>query len=688
MRREATSPLPSWERAGERGRFSAAPPSPQPSPIKGEGASGTAYIARVAAAVSRLAPRASRLVVAASRLAIVAFATTACTVGPNYTRPQIDSPSAWRVEYQEAAEVANTRWWQGFGDPALDALVEAAVRENLDVQIAAARVDQFLGALRTTRSQFYPQFDYGADASRNYASRVGQPPVPAGTDRDYSLYQAALGASWQIDLFGRVRRQAESAQAQVYASEQGRRGVILSVVTSVATGYIALRGLDRQLEIARETAQNYAETQELFELRFKGGVVSEVELAQVQSQYQQALAVIPALERQIAVQENLLSILLGRNPEMIPRGMTIDQLVEPGIPGALPSSLLERRPDILQAEQDLRAANAQIGVAKSLYYPTLSLTGALGLASTSLSDFVTGDAATGYLAATFAGPIFTFGNIEGQVSSAEAAQQASLGFYRQVVLNAFRETNDALVGVQKRREEHAALGKRVDALRRYATLSRDRFDNGVTSYLEVLFAENELFGAELNAVQSLAERYGEVVNVYKAVGGGWVDLVDPLAPQPAASSAPASSTAGASAPGAAAVTSAAPAAASDRAAPTGQDRTAVAQEGSTSVLNVYREKGIGGVEVRAPKGGWPAALIVRFHGFPALESFTARTATASLLCQTQRPEGRPAEEVCTLNGARIDAIRRSGDLYEVSLPGGMLMPDTGAVELRWVDQWR
>ena len=334
-----------------------------------------------------------------------------------------------------------------------------------------------------------------------------------------------------------MRRQTEAAQAQVYSSEQGRRGVILSVVTSVATGYIVLRGLDRQLEVAQATAENYRETQELFALRFKGGVVSEVEVAQVESQYQQALAVIPSLERQIAVQENLLSILLGRNPELIPRGMTIDQLIEPGIPGALPATLLERRPDILDAEQRLHASNAQIGVAKSLYYPTLSLTGALGLASTALGDFTSSSATTGYLAAGLTGPIFTFGNIEGQVSSAEAFQRESLAFYRQVVLNAFRETNDALIGVQKKREEYTALNKRVEALRQYASLSRLRFDNGAASYIEVLYAENELFGAELNAVNVLAERYGEVVNVYKAVGGGWVDLADPLARKPAAAPA-------------------------------------------------------------------------------------------------------------------------------------------------------
>jgi multidrug efflux system outer membrane protein len=626
--------------------------------------------------------RCSRPARGATRLLTGALAMvlgSGCTVGPNYTRPTVDAPSAWRVEYEEAAEVANTRWWQEFGDPSLDQLIDSAVRQNLDVQVAAARVDQFLGALRTTRSQLYPQIDYSADASTNRVSREGQPPLPSG-DRSYDLYTAALGATWQIDLFGRVRRQAESAQAQVYASEQGRRGVILSVVTSTATAYLALRALDRQLEIARATADNYAGTLQLFELRFKGGVVSEVELAQAQSQYQQALAAVPSLERQVALQENLLSVLIGRNPGPIPRGKPIDAFADPGIPAALPSSLLERRPDILQAEQLLRASNAQIGAAKALYYPTISLTGVLGLTSTSLGDLLNSDASFGYLAGGLAGPIFSFGRIEGQVNTAEAAQRESLAFYRQVVLNAFRETNDALVGVQKKREEHAALAKRVEALRVYARLSRLRFDNGVASYLEVLYAENELFGAELSAVSALAERYAELVNVYKALGGGWVDLADPLAAQPPG---------GAAAEGTSA-TSAVAAASGSQAdtAESKQDRTAVVQEGDTSVVNVYRVRGIGGVQMRAPKSGWPKAVAVRLHGFQALESFTAKSQSASLVCETQRPDAQPAADVCTLQGTRVEAVRRMQNYYQVDLPPALLSASMDAIELRWVDQWR
>ena len=469
---------------------------------------------------------------AAAGALLVAALLAGCAVGPDYLRPDVAAPEKWRIEYAQAAEVANAQWWQQFGDPVLDQLIDEALRENRDVRIAAARVDQFLGALATTRSQFYPQLGYGADATRGRASRVGQPPLAAGSDPYYNLYQGALGAQWQVDLFGRVRRQSEAAQAQVYASEQGRRGVVLSVVSSVAASYIGLRALDRQLEIARATAGNYAKTQKIFDLRFKGGVVSQVEVTQVESQYQQALAAIPNLEQQVAAQENLISVLLGRNPGPIPRGKTIDALAAPAIPGGLPSTLLERRPDVLQAEQNLVAANASIGIAQSLYFPTLSLTGVLGSVSTAFGDFLTGPAAAWSVAAGLAGPVFTFGGIEGQVSSAEASQREALAFYQLTVLGAFRETNDALVGSVKKREEAEAQVRRVAALREYARLSRLKFDNGYASYLEVLYAENELFGAELTAVRAQAERQVQLVDVYRAFGGGWVDEAAKRAPQP------------------------------------------------------------------------------------------------------------------------------------------------------------
>ncbi|MCE2970670.1 MAG: efflux transporter outer membrane subunit [Burkholderiales bacterium] len=459
----------------------------------------------------------------------------ACTVGPDYRRPEVEVPQKWRIEYPAAADVANTAWWEQFGDPVLNELIETALRDNRDVRIAAARVDQFAGALQSTRSQFYPQFGYVADAARNRASRVGQPPLPPGADPYFSLYQGALSASWQIDLFGRVQRLSEAAQAQVYASEQARRGVVLTLTTSVASSYIVLRSFDRQLEIARATSANFAETLRIFNLRFTAGMVSQTEVSQVQSQFEQAQAAIPLIEQQIAALENLLSVLLGRNPGPILRGGTLAQLQAPAVPGDLPSTLLLRRPDILQAEEFLIAANANIGAAQAQYFPTLSLTGLLGSVSTALGDWLSGPATAWSVAAGLTGPIFTGGAIEGQVASAQAGERAALALYQQTILNALREANDALVGTQKRQQEAAAQARRVEALREFARLSRLRFDQGVSSYLEVLIAENELFVAELAAVNSSAQRYTQLVGVYQALGGGWVDLAAQRAPQPLAS---------------------------------------------------------------------------------------------------------------------------------------------------------
>jgi len=455
---------------------------------------------------------------------LAGMAIAGCTLGPDYVRPEVDTPAAWRIDFPQAAEVANTKWWEQFGDPVLNDLIETALRENHDVRIAAARVDQFIATLGSTRSQLFPQLVYGADASSNQASREGFPPIPAPVDREFDLYQAALGASWQIDLFGRVRRLSEAAQARVYASEQAKRGIVLSVVTGVATSYITLRGLDRQREIAEATAANFGESARVFDLRFKAGIVSMSEVSQVRSQHKQALAAIPAIDIQIAAVENLIAVLLGSNPRDIPRGKSIDEFVAPAIPADLPSDLLQRRPDILQAEQNLVAANANVGAARALYFPTLSLTGLFGSVSTQTGEFLTGPASTWSAGANIAGPIFTAGGVKGQVRSAEAQYEQALAGYRQAILNAFRETNNALVGSQKRIEEVGLQKERVDALREFARLAQLKFDKGVAGYLEVLIAENERFAAELASVRILADRYAQVVNVYQAMGGGWVDV--------------------------------------------------------------------------------------------------------------------------------------------------------------------
>ncbi|MEM5420791.1 efflux transporter outer membrane subunit [Paraburkholderia ferrariae] len=469
-----------------------------------------------------------------TRAAICAAATSCLagciSVGPDYSRPEVAVPATWRVDLPAAEEVVDTAWWEQFDDPVLNDLIQTALQGNLDVRIAAARIDQFIGLLRAARSQGLPQIGYGANVSRNRTSEVGMPPLSPLLDPVFNLYQGMLSASWQIDLFGRVRRLTEAAQAQVYASEQAQRGVVLSLVTGVATSYITLRGLDRQLEVARATASNFGETLRIFELRYRDGLVSQTELSQVRSQYKLAQSAIPAVKQQIAIVEDGISILLGRNPGPIARGKSVSELVLPVIPADLPSTLLERRPDILQAEQNLVAANANVGATRALYYPTLSLTGALGSVSTAFGDFLSGPASLWSVAAGLTGPIFTSGAIGGQVQSAEAQKRQAELVYRQTVLGAFNDTNNALVSSQMTIEQTALQQQRVDALREYARFSRLKFEDGLIGYLEVLISENDLFSAELALANLQASRYNQVISVYQAMGGGWVDIADSRTP--------------------------------------------------------------------------------------------------------------------------------------------------------------
>ena len=298
-------------------------------------------------------------------------------MGPDYVRPATPVQDRWNVEYQAAENLANISWWRQFGDPVLDSLIETAIRGNLDLKVAAARVDQYLGMLATTRSQYFPQIS---------AAYTGNEQRQAGLPNE--SHQATVNAAWELDLWGRIRRSTEAAQAQIAGSEAGRRGVLMTIVANVASGYLTLGGLDRQLEVAKATAKAYAESLKLFQLRFQYGTVSQLEVSQSESQYEAARQSIPTYESLIRQQENLISLLLGRPPGPITRGKRLDELAPPGIPAGLPSELLERRPDILQAEQTLIAANAQIGVAKAAYFPKISLTGALGAASSDFTKLV------------------------------------------------------------------------------------------------------------------------------------------------------------------------------------------------------------------------------------------------------------------------------------------------------------
>ena len=462
-------------------------------------------------------------------LALCALLTLAgCTLGPDYRRPEIKPPAAFQYEPRDAAATADTLWWKQFQDPVLDQLIAEALAHNTNVQIAAANVEQAAAALTQTRSQFFPAVGYGAGAQRErarepaFAAQIPNYPNPS------SAYQAALQASWEIDLWGRIRRQSEAAYANVLATDDARRGVILSLVASVANSYLQLRGLDAQLDVAKKTLQTYKESVDLFTLQFQYGQVSMMNVAQAQSQYETAAVQIPLLESQIAQTQNSLAVLIGRDPGPILRGKSVYELQLPQVPAGVPSQLLERRPDLLQAEQQLIAANAQIGAAKALYFPTISLTGAFGSASSDLSKLFSGPAGVWSYAGTLAGPIFSFGAVSGQVAQAEAAQNAALLNYQLSIRNAFADVDNALVANQKLREQLDAQVKLVAALKQYSDLARLQYDGGYTSYSTVLQAEQALFPAELSLASIRAQVFGSSVNLYKAMGGGWVTQADRL----------------------------------------------------------------------------------------------------------------------------------------------------------------
>lgn len=438
-----------------------------------------------------------------------------CTTGSDYVRPDVAAPVHWSVAYDAAADVADSRWWQQFGDPVLDGLIEQAVRQNLDLKIATARVDQYLGALDTTRAQFFPQISAGFDAAGKRT---------AGQTNE--SYQAALNATWELDLWGRIRRSSEAARAQIAGSEAGRRGVLMTLVANVASGYLTLRGLDRQLEIATATEKAYAESLKLFQLRFRYGTVSQLEVAQAESQYEAARQSIPVYESLVRQQENLLSLLLGHAPGPIPRGKALDELTPPAIPAGIPSQLLERRPDIIQAEQALIAANAQVGAAKAAYFPKISLTAALGAASTDIGRLFTPGSELWSAAGQVVAPLLNFGQISGQVKQAEAQQQQALFQYRQAVLTGFREVEDALTKTTRGREQLAAQKRQVAALEEYARLSRLQFEAGTSSYLQVLDADRSLFTGRLNSTQTQYDLLVSLIGVYKALGGGWIDAAE------------------------------------------------------------------------------------------------------------------------------------------------------------------
>ena len=467
-----------------------------------------------------------------SSAAVLSLSLAACTVGPDYVRPTTETPAKYRFDDPQARDTANTAWWAQFGDAQLDHLIAIALQESKDLLIAAARVEEYYGRYGAQRGQQFPQAELGAEAGRRRVSGASTLSISGSPNVTSDFYSVDLGVSFEIDLWGRLRRGTEAARADLLAVEENRRTVILSLVAAVASAYVNLLDLDRQLEISRNTLRARTESLRIFELRFKGGTISELELQQVRSEYEVALATIPSLEKQIAQQENNLSVLLGRNPGPLARGGTLEKLVLPAVPAGMPSELLERRPDIRQAEQQLVAANARIGVAKAAFYPSISLTGVLGVASADLSNLFTSDSRTWTYGGNLRQPIFTGGTLSGLLAASEAQQKQALYGYQQTIQTAFAEVENSLVDQAKTRVQEAAQTRQVQALGRYAYLARLRYENGYTSYIEVLDAERSLFQAQLQLAQTQGQLYFALINLYKALGGGWVNEADKLAPRP------------------------------------------------------------------------------------------------------------------------------------------------------------
>jgi len=459
---------------------------------------------------------------------LLGAALSACTVGPDYRRPDVEIPATWRLGSTEARQISNVAWWDQFRDPTLSDLVRTSLANNMDVKVATARVEQAAAQYGIVRSAQLPQVDANASAVRQGISQTTALGVPAGR-HVFNSYGINLSAAFELDVWGKLRRAAESAQASLLASEQGKGTVVLTLVANVATAYIQLRALDRQLEIVHYTRDALGEAARLQQIRFEEGAVPQSDYQQAEAQYREAASRVPELERQIVQQENFISVLLGRNPGPIARGRTIDALLFPDVPAGLPSSLLERRPDIRQAEDNLIAANADIGVAKAAFYPDISLTGVLGVQSAQLSDLFKGPSKAWSFGGGALQPIFNGGRLRSQLALAEALQQEALYTYEKSIISAFQDVENALVDRTKFGQIREEQALQVGALRRFRELAALRYSEGATIYLEVATAEQALFNAELAFVATQSQLFQSYANLYRAMGGGWVQEAERLA---------------------------------------------------------------------------------------------------------------------------------------------------------------
>jgi multidrug efflux system outer membrane protein len=455
---------------------------------------------------------------AAAAVAILA-AAGGCAVGPRYERPPTAAPGQFYglTGPGQPASLADLPWWEVFQDPTLKKLVEEALRNGYDVRIAAARVEEARGRFGIAGAQLYPQVGYQGQVARERLSAFSINPSGAA----FTTLTANVNVSWEIDLFGRIRRLTEAAKAQYLASEEARRGVALTLVSEVASAYFDLRQLDADLEVARRTTATFQGTFDLFNRRLEGGAASALETSDAEAVLANEAAQIPLLENQIAAKENQISALLGRPPGPIERGAALaDQPLRPDVPAGLPSALLERRPDLRQAELQLVAANAGVGAAQAAFFPTLSLTGLLGGVSPRLGELF-GKGHTWTLAAGVTGPIFTGGSLRGQYRVAFAQWQQARLQYEQAVNNAFGEVATALTAVEKLAQAEAQRTRAVHAYQDAVRLSQLRYVSGLSAYFEVLNAMQNLLATENGLTLVRHDRLVALVNLYKALGGGW-----------------------------------------------------------------------------------------------------------------------------------------------------------------------
>jgi outer membrane protein, multidrug efflux system len=460
--------------------------------------------------------------------ALVLVLAGGCAIGPDYHRPVVAEPPTFRGQTTaEAASFADAPWWEAFEDPSLRALIEEALRQNYDVRIAAARVQEARARLGVARSDLYPSLDYGVDGGRAKVGPgvQGSPGGPVPNARNF--YSASMSLSWEIDIWGRVRRLTESARADLFATEEARRGVWLTLVSDLAQAYFELLELDQQLQIARNSTGAFQRSYDLFLDRFNLGAASKLETSRALGALGDAQATIPQLESSIVAKENQISILLGKPPGPIARGRSMyEQPIVPTVPAGLPSALLARRPDLRQAEQQLVSANARIGAAKAEFFPKFSITALFGTAGPEMAALTGGSTTIWAMAGMLSGPLFNAGRTLGNYRASQAQWEQARLQYEQAVLVALREVSDALTALGKLNEAEAGQNTAVTALDEAVGHATDRYRQGLANYFEVLEAQQQLYPAQNTLAQIRRNRLLAYVQLYKALGGGW-NLTDP-----------------------------------------------------------------------------------------------------------------------------------------------------------------